>query len=676
MIPVLYALKDNAEGQLDSGINASALTIALNTGEGAEFPAIYRSTTTSGGSSTVLNKTGIGASGIEVGDFIENITDGSYAYVQVVNTDSLTTSELQGGSDNTWDSGDTYASGRFVVVLNSRNATTGAITASEKVLIGNRSGDTLTVETGGRGYDNSTAQSWATDDYVSLFVTSRYNIEVRKALSDMARQMDLRYTKAQVDALFTARNFKQAVRVATTAAGTLASDFENGDTIDGVVLAAGDRILIKDQVSTLENGIYTVNASGAPTRATDFDITSEVTSAVVGVTSGTSNADTVWLCTSDAPTVGTDPIVFTSLVVGLTKASTGEAQAGVEDTHYMTPSKTVDLLTALSRPIDVTTADYAANSTNVRKIWMRSDATTPTLKCVLQYKTGTWAASANLNSSKGSMGGFGTQDDAVAAGGYIATTYSVTEKYNGTAWSVSGNLSQSKESPGAAGTSSAGLVAGGLGFNAATPFSTTEHFNGTTWSAGGNLAGSKNKNGICGSQADAVSAGGATTALSTLLSITEEYNGSAWSSGGNLSQSKHSLPIVGTGSAAFAMGGTIGTGTTPITTTETYNGTAWSAGANLSASRYGNTGMGAQNAAVTVSGVAGTDSSITESYNGTAWSTLGNATVTNFYGAGAGTQAAGIKAGGGSRGVGAAHVSVSEKFTYADAYAVRTITQS
>src|SRR5262249_21719177 len=90
-------------------------------------------------------------------------------------------------------------------------------------------------------------------------------------------------------------SFKSAVRVATTSPGTLASSFENGDTIDGVPLATNDRILIKDQASPAENGVYTVNASGAPTRATDFDADVEaVPGTVIPVTAGTSNSNTLW----------------------------------------------------------------------------------------------------------------------------------------------------------------------------------------------------------------------------------------------------------------------------------------------------------------------------------------------------------------------------------------------
>ena len=105
---------------------------------------------------------------------------------------------------------------------------------------------------------------------------------------------------------------KQSVRVATVVSGTLASDFENGDTIDGVVIATGDRILIKNQASGVENGIYLVNASGAPTRSTDFDTGNSVASTFMFVQEGSTNADSGWLCTnnSGSDTVGTDALGF------------------------------------------------------------------------------------------------------------------------------------------------------------------------------------------------------------------------------------------------------------------------------------------------------------------------------------------------------------------------------
>ncbi len=138
-------------------------------------------------------------------------------------------------------------------------------------------------------------------------------------------------SKSYVDATANGLDVKSSVRAATTAAGTLASDFVNGDTIDGVALVTGDRILIKDQASGSENGIYTVNASGAPTRATDFDADSEVTAgAFTFVEEGTTNGDTGHvLSTNGSITVGSTAITFTQFSgAGLLTAGTGLTKTG------------------------------------------------------------------------------------------------------------------------------------------------------------------------------------------------------------------------------------------------------------------------------------------------------------------------------------------------------------
>jgi hypothetical protein len=135
---------------------------------------------------------------------------------------------------------------------------------------------------------------------------------VPQATADASAGNDL-VRKSQVDSLLQGLKPKEAVRAATTAAGTLASDFENGDAIDGVTLATGDRILIKDQAAAAENGIYTVNATGAPTRATDFDETTptnEIEGAYVAVQEGTSHAGKTFVQTGTVTTLNTDPINF------------------------------------------------------------------------------------------------------------------------------------------------------------------------------------------------------------------------------------------------------------------------------------------------------------------------------------------------------------------------------
>jgi hypothetical protein len=116
--------------------------------------------------------------------------------------------------------------------------------------------------------------------------------------------------------------WKNSVRAATTAAGTLASSFANGSVIDGITLATGDRILIKDQAAPAENGIYTINASGAPTRAIDANSWVALVSAAVTVEVGTANADTAWNCNSDqGGTLGTTAVSFVQMPGALTVAA-------------------------------------------------------------------------------------------------------------------------------------------------------------------------------------------------------------------------------------------------------------------------------------------------------------------------------------------------------------------
>jgi hypothetical protein len=117
--------------------------------------------------------------------------------------------------------------------------------------------------------------------------------------------------KNYVDSAVAGLSWKQSVRVATTAAGTLATSFANGQTVDSVVLATGDRILIKNQAAQTENGIYIVQSAGAPVRSTDADTGAELQGASVFVDQGTTNDNTGWVQITNAPiTIGVSNIVW------------------------------------------------------------------------------------------------------------------------------------------------------------------------------------------------------------------------------------------------------------------------------------------------------------------------------------------------------------------------------
>ena len=113
-------------------------------------------------------------------------------------------------------------------------------------------------------------------------------------------------TKAQLDAAVQGWKWKEPVRAATTGNITLSG----AQTIDGVSVIAGDRVLVKDQSTASANGIY-VAASGSWSRATDFDAASELVGATVFVSEGTANGNSQWTMTTDAPiTLGSTSIAW------------------------------------------------------------------------------------------------------------------------------------------------------------------------------------------------------------------------------------------------------------------------------------------------------------------------------------------------------------------------------
>lgn len=141
-------------------------------------------------------------------------------------------------------------------------------------------------------------------------------------------------TKGYVDDRAAGLDPKESVVVATTASVTLASGVENGDTIDGVTLTTGDRILLKDQSTGSENGVYTVNASGAPTRATDFDTGAEATAgAFFFVEQGTLNANRGYVLKAKSGggtySIGTDSLDFSQFSgAGQIEAGAGLTKSG------------------------------------------------------------------------------------------------------------------------------------------------------------------------------------------------------------------------------------------------------------------------------------------------------------------------------------------------------------
>lgn len=157
-------------------------------------------------------------------------------------------------------------------------------------------------------------------------------------------------TKQYVDDAITGLDFKNSVKIATTTNITLSGL----QTIDGTSLSVGDRVLVKDQTTASQNGIYVV-ASGTWTRSTDADSFSEVSSGLYTyVESGTVNAGSGWVLSTPAPIIiGATALTFTQfnglaqLVAGngLTKTGNTIDIGTVSSARIVVNTDNIDLAT-------------------------------------------------------------------------------------------------------------------------------------------------------------------------------------------------------------------------------------------------------------------------------------------------------------------------------------------
>ena len=147
-------------------------------------------------------------------------------------------------------------------------------------------------------------------------------------------------TKTYVDNLVTGLKTRTIVRVATTGNVTISSALQSGQTIDGISLSNGDKVLVKSQSNQTQNGVYIV--AGSPARDPEFDTVDELAGQMIIVKEGSVNADSFFLCTTDSGSIGSANITFTQVTPssGGTVTQVGIAQAGSEFTISGSPITT------------------------------------------------------------------------------------------------------------------------------------------------------------------------------------------------------------------------------------------------------------------------------------------------------------------------------------------------
>ncbi len=339
-------------GTLDLDGQANSLTIPDNQAAALDI--------NEGGNSYMKFITTNGSEEIEIAKAVDlnNTLNVSSAVTLGASLDVTTTLGVDGNFDvNTnkftvnASSGNTAVAGTLAVTSNitgSGNLTvTGTTTLNGGVTLGDASGDAITVTgtpTFATSADFDGGLTVASSQTIDMGSNRVQNVATPTSSTDAAN-------KGYVDSVKQALDIKDSVRVATTA--TLSTSYSNGSSgvgatltadangaisIDGVTLVSGNRVLVKDQSTGSQNGIYSVTTVGSGsaafvlTRVTDADTSAEVTGGMFTfVEEGSTNADNAYVLTSvtGTATIGTDTLTFTQFSgAGQITAGVGLAKTG------------------------------------------------------------------------------------------------------------------------------------------------------------------------------------------------------------------------------------------------------------------------------------------------------------------------------------------------------------
>jgi hypothetical protein len=305
---------------------------------------------------TFTNKTiALGSNTVSgtLAEFNSALTDADFATIS--GSETLSNKSISGTSNTITNLANTSLTNSSITVNGSSISLGGSATVTAV------NPNALTISTGlsGTSYDGSAAVTIAVDSTIAT--TSSSQTLTNKTLgSGTALSADLSAATYKVTGLGTPTNASDAatkayvdgvaeglhVHASVVAASTSNIALPTAPaTLDGVSLSINDRVLLKNQSTTSENGIYVV-INGDLARAADYNTAAEIDPGdFVFVSGGTVNDNTGWVQTQTVTTLGTDPIVFTQFSgAGTYLAGTGLTLTG--NTFSINTGTTVDVSTA------------------------------------------------------------------------------------------------------------------------------------------------------------------------------------------------------------------------------------------------------------------------------------------------------------------------------------------
>lgn len=372
---------------------ATARNLVLNGDAGATLSSVDGTANTTATLTLATVNTAVGTYGSAT--VIPVVTVNAKGLVTNVTTQSISTSfslAADTGTTDTFNTGETltFTGGEGIDTVVSNNTITIAAelaTTSNAGVASFDSGDfavstagVVTVKAG--GIDNSQLANTAVT-IGSTAIALGGTVTTITGLAAPVNDSDAA-TKLYVDSAIQGLDPKQSVRAATT---TNIATLSTALTIDGVSLVAGDRVLVKDQTTASQNGIYVVSA-GSWSRAVDANTWGELVSAYVLVEEGTTNADNGFICT-----VNTGGTLDTTAVTFVQFTGAGQVTAGSG-------------LTKTGNTLDIGTASATRIVVNADNIDLATIGTAGTYKSVTVDAYGRVSAGTNPTT----LAGYGITD--------------------------------------------------------------------------------------------------------------------------------------------------------------------------------------------------------------------------------------------------------------------------